>query len=474
MAPNNIVDLIKSGERSRLIPVVADMSKEERAVSPLLAVFATVPSFANSMLEEVGAPTNQRARVKCFSQVVFKDGPTDKASRPDGLVIVDSGRKLWSALIEAKVGNGELKAEQIECYLDLAKHLGVDAVITVSNQFAAVPTHHPVDVNKQKLRSAGLYHFSWMSLLTKATLLADSKLVDDPEQAFLLRELIRYLSHPSSGVCEMDRMGPGWKDLCTKVQTGTPINRLDETASLVLSDWHQLSRFLALDLSAAVGKQVHVWLPRAHVKDQAARRMADLTTLSSEHVLRSELEIPNAASRITVEADLLRRSVRFSIHLDTPQDRSRPTAAVSWITRQLPGLAESTDTLIRAHWPGRAAETVATMSEATRDPKTVAPDGKKELPSSLEVQRVVDVAGRFKGPATFVEDVRRELPRFYKEVVQNVTSWVAKPPRLKEEAASAQSSEIRELVEEIETLKEAAEEQSPAETSADAAKGGAG
>ncbi|MEX0709138.1 MAG: hypothetical protein WD078_14330 [Woeseia sp.] len=71
----------------------------------------------------------------------------------------------------------------------------------------ALPTHHPIAVNKMKVRQVELYHFSWLSILTKARLLSDDKTIDDPEQAFILRELIRYLSHEASGVCQMTRLG---------------------------------------------------------------------------------------------------------------------------------------------------------------------------------------------------------------------------------------------------------------------------
>lgn len=432
MAHPDFTDLIKSGERSRLIPVVADMSKEERALSPLLAAFSIVPSLAHSMLQEVGGPTNQRATVRCLSQVVLKGAPGDKKLRPDGLVIVDSGRKVWTALVEAKIGGALLSAEQIEAYLDLAKQMKVDALITVSNQFATLPTHHPVTVNKQKLRSVELYHFSWLAILTKARLLSDDKRVDDPEQAFILKELIRYLCHESSGTCQMTRLGKEWKEVCRKIQTGAPIGKSDSDAAAAVTQWHQLTRYLALELSAAIGKPVDVWLPRSHKKEPAQRLTEECGQFAGNPVLKVELDIPNAASRLAMEADFLRRSLRFSVNLNTPLDKTRPTAAVNWATRQLGSLAESTDTLIRAHWPGRAVDTVSRLSDAIDDPKVIAPDDKKELPTGFEIQRVVDLAGRFKGSSTFVEDARKELPRFYREVVQNVSNWVAKAPKYKE------------------------------------------
>jgi hypothetical protein len=409
------------------------MSREERAVSPVLAAFSIVPALAHSMLQDVGGPTNQRAAVRSYSQVVFKRAPADRKWRPDGLLEVDTGRTIWRALIEAKVGTAQLTVEQVECYLDLAKQMNLDALITISNQFATLPTHHPITVNRQKLRQVKLYHFSWLSILTKARLLSNDKKVDDPEQAFILKELVRYLGHESSGVCLMTRLGSEWKEICTRIQTGTPIAKGDSGAASVVSQWHQLTRYLALELSAAVGKPVDIWLSRAHSKDPAQRLAEESASFAANSTLVVEMEVPNAASRLYMEADFLRRSVRFSIRLNTPQDKTRPTAAVNWATRQLAALAESSDTLIRAHWPGRAVDTVATIADAIRDPKLVAPGDKKDLPIAFQIQRVVDLAGRFKGSNTFIEDVRRELPRFYKEVVQNVVNWVPRAPKYKDE-----------------------------------------
>lgn len=430
----DVSELIKSGERSRLIPVVAESSKEERAVSSLLAVFSIVPSLANSMLQDVGAPTNQRARVHCYSQVVFKGVPPDTKLRPDGFIEVDSGRKVWRALIEAKIGGSELTADQVEAYLDLAKNLGIDALITISNQFSTLPTHHPVTVNKQKLRSVSLYHFSWLAILTKAKLLSEDKSIDDPEQAFILSELIRYLSHASCGVCEMTRLGKQWKDVCTKVQTGTPLGKGAPEIAATVSQWHQLTRYLALELSVSVGKAVGVWLPRAHARDPAQRLAEECSRFASSPILSVEFEIPNAVSRLEVNADFLRRSLRFSVNVNTPQDKTRPTAAVNWITRQLANVHESNDALLRVRWTGRSPDTVASLAAVIADPKTVVPPDKKDLPIGFQVQRIVDLAGRFKGATTFVEDIQAQLPRFYRDVVQHLSNWTAKAPTYRETA----------------------------------------
>lgn len=42
---------------------------------------------------------------------------------------------------------------------------------------------------------------------TRTALMLKHKGVDDPEQAFLLAELIRYLEHPASGALSFEDMG---------------------------------------------------------------------------------------------------------------------------------------------------------------------------------------------------------------------------------------------------------------------------
>ena len=140
---------------------------------------------------------------------------SNEKSRPDGLIIVTNGSKKWAALVESKVGRSDLTQEQVETYLDIAKEQGFDSVITISNQFAQLSTHHPLPVSKVKTRSVSLFHFSWLSLTSKALLLTSSKAVSDVEQSFMLKEMIRYLQDDSSGVVSQFKLGKDWKEVCS-------------------------------------------------------------------------------------------------------------------------------------------------------------------------------------------------------------------------------------------------------------------
>lgn len=430
MATTNILDQIESGQIARLIPTVADSKKEERVTSSLLAAFTIVPSFAEAVLSATGAPFGRRAKISCYTEVVFKS-KDKKRPRPDGLLVVTSGSRTWSAIVESKVGIAELRQDQVEEYLDLAREVGADALITLSNQFATLPTHHPVPVSKQKTRFVGLFHFSWLSVLSTAILCSQNKQIEDPEQAYILNELVRYLEHDSSGVTAFGGMSKGWKVLCGELLQGAAINGKAEYVQDSVASWHQLLRYLCIRLSVAIGKPVNIYLSRARASDPAVHFDEDVARLLKDSCLHAEFEVPDAASRLSFSADILRRTINLSMKLDAPRDKTRVTAPINWLTRQLKaeGVAELT---IRAYWPKRIPMTSAPLSQILDDPMTLVPPNVTDLPVSFEVLRVIDLAARFRGSKTFVEDAEKAFPEFYADVGQRLTRWVPQPPKVKD------------------------------------------
>ncbi|MCF6281147.1 MAG: hypothetical protein L3J28_02875 [Candidatus Polarisedimenticolaceae bacterium] len=429
MSNSDITSHIKSGSKARLIPVVADSKKEERATSVLLSTFMIVPQFAESILAEAGAKIGQRSEIKCYTEVTFNEKEFN-GLRPDGLIVISRGKKTWSALVEAKVGNNELNKEQIEKYLDLSKSIGVNALITISNQFATIPTHHPVTVSKHKTRTVDLFHFSWMAVLSKAAIMSSSKSVGDREQAIILKELVRYLNHPYSGVSPMSQMNTEWKDICTHIQQGAALKKNSLECESTVESWQQLFRYIALELSMSTNSQVEVSLTRTHVKYPTAKLHEDIDEIVSQHTLTDELCIPNAASNISVTADFMRRVVVLSMKLEAPKDRSRSTAAINWLTRQLKSI-EPKDLIVKAIWPGRVTDTQADLSAVLEDPNVLVPDGMKDIPRFLIVTRVIDLGRKFNGSKVFVESMLSSVPDFYRDVGQHINKWMPRPPKVK-------------------------------------------
>lgn len=204
---------------ARLIPtsgINGAQEQERRATSAFLAVLTAVPDFASSLLKPLGAPSG---RVSAFIEVPFTRGK--KTSCPDGLIRVERGGRRWRALVEVKTGRNDLDSEQLETYLDIARDEGFDALITISNQIQTIPGNHPTPVDKRKLRKVALLHWSWSYLLSTAILIKEHRGVSDPEQAWILGELIRYLEHDRSGVLELEDMGPDWVTIRDAITAGS-------------------------------------------------------------------------------------------------------------------------------------------------------------------------------------------------------------------------------------------------------------
>jgi hypothetical protein len=195
-------------QRARLIPTSgingAD-EQERRATSALPAVMSAVREFGRGLTAPPGAPAGP---VETFIEVPFTR--PDGKCIPEGLIRVERGQRNSTALVEVKTGANTLAAEQLETYLDVAREQGFDAVLTISNEIPPVSCQHPTKVDKRKLRKVDLHHWSWSHVLAEAVMQKEHRGVADPDQAWILGELIRYLEHPGSGALEFDDMGQAW------------------------------------------------------------------------------------------------------------------------------------------------------------------------------------------------------------------------------------------------------------------------
>lgn len=372
--------------------------------------------------------------------MVFKQAPDIKKFRPDGLIIVSMGSCKFTALVEAKIGNAELKPEQIEAYLDIARQNSIDAVVTISNQFAPLPSHHPVSVSKHKTRTVQLFHWSWQSLFSEAVLLADHDGIDDDEREFLLKELIRFLEHESSGVLAFRQMGRNWKEVCGAAHQGNLLTKTSPEVIDAAASWQQLTRYLSLKLSRAVGRRVAIHMPRKHTSHPEMRLTDIVNRLVGDQRLADEFEIPDAASRLTLLADLNQRTLTAGMTLEAPRDVKRPRASVNWVLRQLRKIEES-ELIIRADWPGRTVDTYSSLEILRQNPDAIIPTGTKILPLNFEIKRVRDLGGRFRGSSTFVEETEAFLLAYYEEIGQELRPWVPKAPKIIEQKQSLEETD---------------------------------
>lgn len=418
---------ICSYQPARLIPTFSTTSKELLCTSVLAATFEIVPTFAEELLSEIGVKIGSRSKLSCATEIVFNK---DEKRRPDGLIIIETGKKTWSALVEIKILRNDLSCEQIEDYLDIAKKHNIDAVITISNQFALRPTHHPLKISKTKTKKVELYHFSWSAILSKAHLASSAKKIDDPEQARVLEEAAHYLK--TTATSEL-RMLEGWRDLCGLIRQESNISKTSPEVQEAAISWQQLLRHCSLALSTRLEEPVSIYLSKSRQLDPLENLKADYEQLVKEHRLTAMFDVPNGASRIEMIADFKTRSLNFRMKLKAPDSNSisKATAAMNWLTRQLKDKPKASELRIRAFWPRRSNTTDESFDAVLDDPKILIPDGMKELPTYLEIQSDIDLGASFQSMGKAAGQVEQALIKFYKTYGQQLRAWTPKPIQLK-------------------------------------------
>jgi len=431
----SVPDFLDRGEPARLIPVTSDSNREARAASILLATMTAVPSFARELLSTLGQKMGARSGLRCYTEIRFKNEQNIKL-RPDGLIALDGGRgRTWSCIVECKIGNAELNTEQIESYLQIARQNNIDAVLTISNQYCALPTHSPVHVSKLLLRSVNLYHWSWVYLKTAAHLLLNDDF-DSPEQKYILSEFYRYFSHDSVGVNHFNRMNSDWRELVGQVIANATLSKSSPLVENTVAAWHQEVRDLCLLMSSKVRRPVRLRLSRAHVGDPTERMRSDCDQLALSNQLSCTLDIPDAAAPIDVTANLKARSISVSMSLAAPKDKQRASSRLNWLLRQLTK-SDPTDIYIRCNWPGRAAPTQASLVDARQKPDAPLNNIDSMAPVSFDVLLIRDIANKFSGPRTFIESLEAIVPHFYSEIGERLRAYIPPPPRLQELSQSS-------------------------------------
>jgi hypothetical protein len=437
---------------ARLIPLTTDTgveAKERNAASALLAVLSHVDEFGRSLLKPLGAPAG---RIEAFVETQIK-AESGKTIRPDGLVGVTRAGRTWWAIVECKIGDQPLSTEQMEMYLDLARFIGVDAVLSISNQFTSRSSDYPIPIDKKKLRRVAIHHWSWVRVLTEAEVQKQFRGVNDPDQAYLLNELIRYLSDPRSGVVQFNDMGPSW----IKVRDGARVRTLRKTdadVGNVANRWDELVRFLSLQMTKDLGRDVRE-LQRRTENTAAARHQALRDSLARAGELYAELQIPDTAGPLKIVADLSERQVRLSTELDAPKE-GQSRGRLSWLLRQLQKAPP--DLTVEARISRLSTTLSAPLGEVRNDPSVLLPDRTREVRGfRLTLTRDLGV-NRAGGRGSFIDGVLMNVKTFYGDVLQQLTAWKPRAPKLR--AGPIEEQQVEPPAAIVEALEEAAEDQS--------------
>lgn len=378
----------------------------------------------------MGASRAAKATVQTYTEPSFM--LDKKAVRPDGLIRIEYGKAAWTALVEVKTGSSILDADQINRYWDAARQHKYDAVLTISNEIAPTPGAHPTEGLRVKSNSpVKVHHLSWTELLTTAITVRRHNGVDDPEQAWLIRELVRYLEHPASGAVSFEDMGGNWTDVRAAARIDS-LRKTDEAVADVAARWDQLIRFLSLDLGARVGADVQPILSRKH-RDPTERMKYLVDSLCTRALLDGTIRIPQTAGDIEICCDMKARNITASMTVDAPQDYSMRRRN-SWLFNQLKEADPAT--VLEADPKNVRTATITTIGEVLDDRGAIVDPDKRD-PFRFRVVQMAEMgANRKNGGRSpgFIESVIDLVSKFYEQVAEQITPYEPEPPKIEVES----------------------------------------
>jgi hypothetical protein len=133
-------------KKTRLFPT-GNTDNEISTTSILLASLSAVKEFREELFIQIGF---KRIKVNNIVLHAYTEISNKKTNdRPDGLIVITSGKHKpiieWAGFIESKVQANQLDNEQIENYIDFARQIGINNIITISNDLVTNPTQSPIE-----------------------------------------------------------------------------------------------------------------------------------------------------------------------------------------------------------------------------------------------------------------------------------------------------------------------------------------
>ncbi|HZP10443.1 hypothetical protein, partial [Methyloceanibacter sp.] len=427
---SDLPEFLVGGERARLIPVAPSGHRERQACSVLLAVLSVVYPFARHVFSRMGYRLGRRSWIEAYTEIVFKkQDPDDADDRPDGLLLARSTQSEWSAIIEAKIGASRIKPDQIARYYKIAKANRIDAIITISNELTTRPDHLPYDLPTDIGGGVAIFHWSWPTLCMIAAGVVKEASSFDEEQAFILKEAIRYFDHQNSEIRGLTSMPSSWNGLVQRLRAGAAVRRDDADVIDALRSWHQAQASFCVALTREVGVQFNVKLRRQYQYDQQQLWADDLSFFVENNQLSFEFEVPDAPGELHVTVDVQKRNVICSLLVAAPSSPKQYVGKLNWLLKQLPPESDATASIHVIWKHGR--RTSAGLSELRSNPEIARIEKQGAQPRAFEIVAATDLDRKF-GPQSFPQAVQSAILDFYETVVKHLRA--PKSPRSAEGA----------------------------------------
>jgi hypothetical protein len=215
----------------RLFPT-GNTETEIATTSIFLASLSAVKEYREELLTTLDVNKIKTRNVNLHVYTELENN--SKEERPDGLLVITSGKHNpiieWVAFIEAKVSDNKIDGQQIDRYINFGKEIGVNTIITISNEMVTSPKDSPVSTKKK----VNLFHWSWSYLKVMASKLVREESIADEDHIYLLTELRRYMDNHKN-LKSYNHMGKDWKEAVTKIHAYNHDQKIDNITLEILS-----------------------------------------------------------------------------------------------------------------------------------------------------------------------------------------------------------------------------------------------
>jgi hypothetical protein len=406
-------------KKARLFPS-GNTETEVPTTSIFLASLCAVKEYREALLVALGVNKIRTRNVCLYAYTELENN--SKEERPDGLLIITSGKHNpiieWAAFIEAKVGNNLVDENQIARYIEFGKEIGVNTIISVSNEMVTSPIDSPVSTNK---RSFTLNHWSWKYLSVVAKKLIRDDAVEDEDHIFILHELRRYIDNHKN-LRSHNHMGAGWKPAVTKIHSYEPNGKIDkETLATIVTSFKQEEKDISLELTDNSDYLVEL-LANEDRSPLIENMLQEKKVVSTPFIINK-----NKANLFHLEVDFIRHEVRCntSFTIDKGKAQAQTSALLKMLDKS--GVGASDHIFIKAVYirkksvPEEITLRQLLDEREKNEPYSIIDKAFGDEIKVFEI-KTKDLLGRdFVGPQGFILKVEEITLRFLQQVMSSLT-----------------------------------------------------
>ena len=405
-------------KRARLFPS-GNTDQEAATTSIFLASLCAAKEYREELLITLGVNKikTRNVNLHAYTELTNKT----KEERPDGLLVITSGKHNpvieWAAFIEAKVGNAVIDEAQIERYVEFGREIGVNTIISISNEMVTSPLYSPV---KTKKRSFCLNHWSWKYLSVIAKKLVRDDAVRDEDHVFLLNELRRY-ADGHKNLRSHNHMGKEWKDAVTKIHAYRSKDKIDSlTVNSLVTAYKQEEKDISLELTDTSSYLVEL------VAKEDRAPLIEKMLQEKKVVTTSYIMNKDRSAQFQVITDFIRHEVRCATSISI--NKGKAQAQTSSLLKMLDqsGVGASDYIFIKALYiRNKSVPKEVTLTQLLNERESGEPYSILDKAFGDEVKvfeiKTKDLLGRkFASPNGYIEKIEKIAKRFLEQVMTSL------------------------------------------------------